>query len=201
MVATVTTAERLLVACDELSPQVVLAADPLGQLSFDDLVRGLLDRGIRVIVMSSDHSTDRLTSRLGLGIHGYMSHEATPDEVVTGVLAVARGAVSIDHSTTAAVLHQWQGFQNRLVSRLDLGLGILTQRELDVLKAMNKGLATKAIANELGVAVKTVENHKIRVFEKLGVKTQAQAVTVAIGYGIAPSDDADGAGSYGSATG
>ena len=41
---------------------------------------------------------------------------------------------------------------------------------------------------ELGVAVKTVENHKIRVFEKLGVRTQAQAITVAMSFGLTGKD-------------
>ena len=45
---------------------------------------------------------------------------------------------------------------------------------------MVEGLSTKAIARRLGVAYKTVENHKIRVFEKLRVRTHAQAVSVAI---------------------
>ncbi len=53
---------------------------------------------------------------------------------------------------------------------------------------MSKGLATKAIAIELGVAIKTVENHKIRVFEKLGVRTQAQAITVAMSFGLTGKD-------------
>src|SRR5436305_1144934 len=60
----------------------------------------------------------------------------------------------------------------------------LTPRELDVLEAMSDGLATKAIASRLGVATKTVENHKVRIFDKLGVRTQAQAVSLAIGHGL-----------------
>ncbi len=46
---------------------------------------------------------------------------------------------------------------------------------------MVEGLSTKAIARRLGVAYKTVENHKIRDFEKLQVRTHAHAVSVAIG--------------------
>ena len=50
--------------------------------------------------------------------------------------------------------------------------------------AMAEGMATKTIARHLGVAIKTVENHKIRIFDKLGVRTQAHAVSVAIGHGL-----------------
>ena len=46
---------------------------------------------------------------------------------------------------------------------------------------MSDGLSTKAVAHQLGIAVKTVESHKTRIFGKLGVRTQAQAVALAIG--------------------
>jgi hypothetical protein len=49
---------------------------------------------------------------------------------------------------------------------------------------MVEGLAAKAIAKRLGVATKTVENHKIRIFDKLGVRTHAQAVSVTISQGL-----------------
>jgi DNA-binding NarL/FixJ family response regulator len=55
-----------------------------------------------------------------------------------------------------------------------------------VLKAMAEGLAAKGIARRLGVATKTVENHKVRVFDKLGVRNHAQAVSVAITHGLIP---------------
>jgi DNA-binding NarL/FixJ family response regulator len=182
--ACVATAKELLAAFDRHCPAVVVASDRLGHQRLDDVVNHILRKGGRLIVTTPDGSPERLTALLGRGVHGYMSREATPDEVVTGILAVARGAASIDHTAAAMMLQQWRGYRTRLSDRVDLGLGILTKREQDVLRAMSKGLATKAIALELGVAVKTVENHKIRVFEKLGVRTQAQAITVAMSFGL-----------------
>jgi DNA-binding NarL/FixJ family response regulator len=49
---------------------------------------------------------------------------------------------------------------------------------------MVEGLAANAITKHPGVATKTVENHKIRIFDKLGVRTQAHAVAVAISHGL-----------------
>ena len=55
---------------------------------------------------------------------------------------------------------------------------------------MADGLSAKAVGKKLGVAVKTVENHKIRIFEKLQVHTQAHAVSVAVSHGLlAPCPD------------
>jgi two-component system nitrate/nitrite response regulator NarL len=184
---------ELIEVCHRLLPRIVVAPDRFGSQQIDEFLPEILRLGIRLIVTSSaEPSHERLTALLSYGIHGYMSHEATPGEVAIGIQAVARGAVSIDHTAAAIVLQQWRGFRTRLDSRLDLGLGSLTSREEDVLRAMTKGLATKAIARELGVAVKTVENHKIRVFAKMAVRTQAQAVTVALNYGLC-EDEHEGA--------
>jgi two-component system nitrate/nitrite response regulator NarL len=60
----------------------------------------------------------------------------------------------------------------------------LTAREDEVLGDMVEGLAAKAMTKRLGVATKTVEDQKIRIFDKLGVRTQAQAVAVAISHGL-----------------
>ncbi len=57
---------------------------------------------------------------------------------------------------------------------------------------MAEGLAAKAIASRLGVALKTVENHKIRVFNKMGVRTQAQAVSVAFALGLTSTPSGGG---------
>ena len=66
----------------------------------------------------------------------------------------------------------------------------LTPRELEVLVALAEGLTTKAIASRLGVAMKTVESHKVRLFDKLGARTQAHAVSIAVGrHLVAHPDD------------
>ena len=85
-------------------------------------------------------------------------------------------------SAASLVVDQWRrlrGAGNESNDRL-----ALTPREIEILAAMADGLSNKAIARRLGVVVKTVENHKIRVFDKLGVKTQAHAVALAISHGL-----------------
>jgi DNA-binding NarL/FixJ family response regulator len=60
----------------------------------------------------------------------------------------------------------------------------LTPREIDVLRRIAAGMITREIAHELGVTVKTVENHKQRIFRKLDVQNQAHAVSIAIRRGF-----------------
>jgi DNA-binding NarL/FixJ family response regulator len=136
-------------------------------------------------VVCDDPSPERLTRILELGASGYLRHDTTPEQVLEAVEWVAGGAAVLAPAAAATVLDQWRRQRVPAAMASSGGsLAALTAREQDVLEAMGDGLPAKLIARRLGVAVKTVENHKIRVFEKLGVHTQAQAVSMAIGQGM-----------------
>lgn len=61
---------------------------------------------------------------------------------------------------------------------------VLTAREIEVLEQIGAGLTTREISEQLGIRPKTVENHKQRIFAKLGVQNQAHAVAVALRSGM-----------------
>jgi DNA-binding CsgD family transcriptional regulator len=63
-------------------------------------------------------------------------------------------------------------------------LAPLTDREREVLRMVGTGHTTREIALRLGISAKTVENHKHRIFSKLGVHNQAHAVSIAMRAGI-----------------
>jgi DNA-binding CsgD family transcriptional regulator len=65
---------------------------------------------------------------------------------------------------------------------------VLTARELDVLGLVGAGHTTREVSEALGISPKTVENHKQRIFVKLGVQNQAHAVAVAMRTGLLHAD-------------
>jgi DNA-binding NarL/FixJ family response regulator len=179
-------AGELVELCRSECPDVVYSED-----SFDDgseiewVLVLLVAAGTRVIVVCDDPSPERLTRILELGASGYLRHDTTPEQVLDAVESVAGGASVLGPAATATVLDQWRRLREPPVLATSGGPStVLTPRERDVLEAMGDGLSAKLIAQRLGMAVKTVENHKIRVFDKLGVHTQAQAVSLAIGHGM-----------------
>jgi DNA-binding NarL/FixJ family response regulator len=182
VVGEVETVEALRATASSLRPTVVVAADCLGAEPVDAALPAVLAAGAKVVVVSSDPSSERLSALLSEGVTGYLLHDADPDEVVAGVLAVARGAAVLNPTAAAMVLSQWRRLQADPGSARRLPT--LTPRERDVLAALVEGLPTKGIAQRLSMATKTVENHKIRIFDKLGVRTQAHAVSVAISSGL-----------------
>jgi len=75
------------------------------------------------------------------------------------------------------------------VIRLDERRSLLSPREVEVLEEIGAGATTRTVAVAMGISPKTVENHKQRIFTKLGVQNQAHAVAVAMRQGLmsAPS--------------
>ncbi len=68
------------------------------------------------------------------------------------------------------------------------GRTVLTTRELHVLHLVGAGYTSREISGRLDISHKTVENHKQRIFGKLGVQNQAHAVSVAMRAGLLRAD-------------
>lgn len=181
--------EDLINQCRVLAPHVVVASDWLADAPIEEAIERLAEAQARVIVLSADSSPDRIAELLASDVAGLMSYDASPDEIVSGIQAVARGEVAVDAAVVTVILGQWRRLRAQPVSFGARRRPTLTPRELDILTAMIDGLAAKAIAARLGMALKTVENHKIRIFEKLGVRSHAHAVTMAMAYGLAKAPD------------
>lgn len=163
---------------------VVVTGTQLDRTTTDDVLDKLLNADIRAIVVSRLPNAEHLTALLSRGVSGYLLYDSSPDEISLAVQAVARGGLAINPTAAAQLVQQWRVLHAHVQGR-DAGVSrVLTPREREVLTAMADGLPTKVIARVLGVATKTVENHKLRIFEKLNVRTHAQAVTVAITYGL-----------------
>lgn len=190
VVAEVTSYEEAARAATLHHADVILAVDRLGDELVEDALDPMIGTGARTLVLSEDLSPDRLSRVLLQDVAGYLSPDLSPDELAAGILAVARGEDVLMPEVVSVLLAQWRRLRAQPVSFGPRRRPTLTPRELDILAAMTDGLAAKAIAAQLGVAIKTVENHKIRIFDKLGVRSHAHAVTVAIAYGLAPATDA-----------
>lgn len=179
VVGCIATGGEIMTSCFPSPPRVIVVSDSIsGQ--FDEVIDALLAVGTRVVVICTNPTLERVIHLLELGVHGVMLEDSSPQEIATGVQAVARGGVALNPTVAVTLVQHWSRLRQEL-ARSDTRIGrSLTPRESEVLEAMVEGLSTKAIARRLGVAYKTVENHKIRVFEKLQVRTHAQAVSVAI---------------------
>ena len=128
-------------------------------------------------MFSDNPSPEQVTSVLEQGASSYLTYDSRPQDIADAALSVAGGGVVLHASVASVVLEQWR----QLSRSPGFTVGVSHAEGTEVLQALAEGLTTKAIAGRLGVATKTVESHKIRLFDKLGARTQAHAVSIAIG--------------------
>lgn len=184
IVGQVSSGAELVDVCLRQNVDVAVTDVALADGDLEPHLDALLATGARVLVLCDDPSPERLTSLLALGVSGYLLHDSSPEQVAEAALAVASGAVALHPLAAHTILEQWRRLRARPLSLYERPRAVPTPREHEVLTAMADGLPTKAIARRLGVSAKTVENHKTRLFDKLGVRTQAHAVSLAIGHGL-----------------
>jgi DNA-binding NarL/FixJ family response regulator len=184
-VATVGEAEsgaQLVELCEAQRPAVVCVDTELQDGPVEGVLRAVLATGAKVLVISDDLSPERLTHLLARGASGHLLQDASPDQVIDAIEAVAAGQCVLGPLAATVVVEQWRRLRDPGESTAPRDA--LTPREHDVLAAMADGLVVKAIGKRLGISVKTVEAHKVRIFAKLGARSQAHAVGVAIAHGL-----------------
>jgi DNA-binding NarL/FixJ family response regulator len=162
-----------------LTPDVIVAGDLLSDGLIEQFLPGLLRTGARVVVVTHDADTDRGLRLLRQGVSGLLSPRVSVDDTAEAVIRVSRGEAVVAGPLTETLLREWRGAATSVGA---VASGLLTRRELDVLAAMADGLGTKAVARRLGIAGKTAENYKTRVFQKLGVRSQAEAIALIQGH-------------------
>jgi DNA-binding NarL/FixJ family response regulator len=124
-------------------------------------------RSLRVVGVYDSLSTVDARRAYQAGIRTTVAYTAGAE----GVVAALRGKTTQPSIAALGAVHH---------PRTDS----LTPRELEILGHIAAGLITREIAKELGVSLKTIENHKQRIFRKLGVQSQAHAVSIAIRRGL-----------------
>src|SRR5262249_37354434 len=116
-----------------------------------------------------------LQQLLQAGAVGYVLKRAAADDLIHAIRAVVRGGTYLDPSLAGKVLG---GLAGRPAHD-----GALSDREEEVLGLIARGFTNREIAARLEVSVKTVETHKARAMEKLGLESRAGIVAHAIQAG------------------
>jgi DNA-binding NarL/FixJ family response regulator len=113
------------------------------------------------------------------GALGFVLKHAAPAELLTAIREALQGRVYITPQIAKEVLHSF-------MTRPRSGEGLqLTARQREVLQLVAEGHSAKQIAALLHISPRTVEFHKYRMMELLGIRTQAELIQYAIKQGIA----------------
>lgn len=135
--------------------------------------------GCAVLVLSMFETDESVTTVLQAGARGYLLKGAGQEEIARALQAVAAGQVVLEPSVAARLLAR-----GAAPAPAPVPLPGLTVRERQVLDGLAAGRSNTAVAESLGLSVKTVSNHVSSVFAKLGVATRAEAVVVGREHGL-----------------
>jgi two-component system, NarL family, response regulator NreC len=140
----------------------------------------------RVVVISSNENITYVRSMLTAGVLGYVLRKASDTELFLAIRNAYQGRRFIDprlsDSLADVLLNKTRG--NNRASE-----GRLSQRELQVLRAITRGFTSHEVAQQLQLSTKTVETYRSRIYDKLGLKTRADLVHYAIAVGLLETEE------------
>ncbi len=139
-----------------------------------------------VLVITSFDGDEELFGVLEAGANGYLMKDTPPERIAQAVRSVVDGQVVFDATIAARVI---SGRSNGVDANAML-TEPLSERELEVLDVMARGLGNKDIGKELWISETTVKTHVSRILHKLGQNDRTQAVLTALRLGIVSLDGA-----------
>ncbi|MBJ7358616.1 MAG: response regulator transcription factor [Nocardioides sp.] len=133
-----------------------------------------------VLVLTTFDDDELLAGALRAGASGFLLKDSPAEDVVRGVLAVADGRSVLDPAVTSRVLDAFRSAPE-VAPPVDTPL---TERELEVLQLMGRGLSNGEIAGALVISEVTVKSHIGRIFTKLDLRDRAAAIVYAFDRGL-----------------
>lgn len=164
----------------ELNPDVVvmdLSMPELNGLQAAERLKAELP-GIKVVAMTANEDESYLRQLVKVGAVGYVLKRSAGDELVKAIGAVARGGVYFEATLASKALAKQMAGGNGAAGAVEL-----SKREKEVLVMLAWGYSNKEIAAQLALSVKTVETYKVRIGEKLGLRSRTQMVQHALRQG------------------
>jgi DNA-binding NarL/FixJ family response regulator len=130
----------------------------------------------QVIMLTIEEDSEQVFESMKAGATGYLVKHATPQEILEAVADVHRGGAPMSSQIARKVVTAFR--QQPEIQASDLRL---SPREEQVLRLLAKGHRSKEIADELGVGLGTVNTYVRHIYEKLHVRSRAEAVARFIG--------------------
>jgi DNA-binding NarL/FixJ family response regulator len=135
-----------------------------------------------IVVLTTFDQNEYVYRALRAGAAGFLLKDAPSSRLIAAVRAAATGDSLIEPSITQRLVERFA--EPPPTPAVPTQLTLLTERELEVLRLIARGLSNAEIAAELMVAETTVKTHVARILTKLGVRDRVQAVVVAYETGF-----------------
>lgn len=167
-------------------PDVVLMDITMPGLNGLEATRRLVQEfpTLRVLILSMHKNEEYVWQALRAGAVGYLLKDADRAELALALTAVTRGETYLSPPISTHVIREYV----QRVGSKESSLEQLTPRQREILQLIAEGQTTKAIAQRLGLGVKTVATHRVQMMERLDIHEVAGLVRYAIRMGVVLPD-------------
>lgn len=176
--AEASSAEEAVQAVAKAKPDVAVVDISLGGANGLELIKNVkaLDPDLRMLVLSMHDETHYAERALRAGAHGYVMKGAGRDEIMQAIRTVVAGEIFVSERINKSMLHQYlHGAPGKNGSPIHS----LSDRELEILTLLGRGLSSKEIADRLHLSQKTVDSHRTHMKEKLRLKGAPELIRFA----------------------
>jgi DNA-binding NarL/FixJ family response regulator len=170
--------------CEELRPDMLIVDIGMPKLNGIDVAARAqkTDRPPAVLILSMHADESYILRALAAGARAYLLKDATDEDLLPAVRAVASGRPFFSPAVTAVLV---QDHMRSLQTRgLSDSYGLLTDREKEVLQLLAEGRSNKEVATLLNLALSTIETHRASLMQKLNLHNTAEIVLYAVRKGI-----------------
>jgi two-component system, NarL family, response regulator NreC len=163
----------------ELRPDVAILDYSMPLLNGIDAAREIITggSGTKVVLLTMHTEDQYILEAIKAGIRGLTMKSQASEDLVRAIREVHRGGTYLCPGVSQTVVQAY-------LRKTDLPSDPLSARERQVLQLVAEGKSTKEIAALLGISFKTVESHRARIMEKLGLHETASLVRYAIRQGL-----------------
>lgn len=170
---------ELVVKARDLKPDVILTDLVMPEKDGLQAIREIHkdSPSAKIIVLTSFAEDDRILAALKAGATGYLLKDSLPEELLAAIRDVYAGKPSLSSPIASKLLHELSAPQEEMDS------DELTEREMEVLKLVAKGLSNQEIAQQIGLSEWTVRARVSAILEKLRLSNRTQAALYAIKKG------------------
>jgi DNA-binding NarL/FixJ family response regulator len=180
--------EEAVALCRREEPDVVLmdiSMPKMDGISATREIRDLLPR-TAIIILTAHEDDEHVFAGIKAGAQGYLLKDAELEDLSRAIRTVYAGDTIIAPDLAQKMLNTFQGERGGTGSRL---VPPLTERELEVIRALAQGKSDRQISHSLGISEKTVRNHTSNIYRKLHIFDRTQAVIYAVREGVIDVED------------
>jgi len=157
----------------ELDPDLILLDLNMQGMNGLETLRHLRDQGVtsRIVMLTVSDADEDVLQAISLGADGYLLKDMEPEELLEQIKRALNGKMVLSEAVTQILATAIRNPNNKSSGEIDT----LTQRELEILKLIAKGLSNKLIARELDISDGTVKVHVKHLLKKLHLRSRVEA--------------------------